>query len=377
MSVHPLRDLPLSALRARTSIKWTEYGPDVLPWWVAEMDAHPVPAVVEAVERAVRDGDTGYPSGPHDYADAFAGFARDEWHWEPDVAGAALVADVMTGVSEAIGLRTRPGDAVVVNSPVYPPFFGFAEHHGRRVVEAPLGSDLRLDLEAIEQAYAAARRDGAAVAHLLSNPHNPTSVVHTRDELTAVAALARRHRVAVVVDEIHAPLVGSGFVPYLSVEGSEDAVVVTSASKGFNLAGFKAALMLGGPEATLDQLHPMVSHGPSHVGVIAHAAALRGGREWMRGLRVDLAENRAQLAAGLAALPGVRWNGETGTYLAWLDLQALDLGDDPAAVILERAGLALNSGLPFGAGGVGHARLNYATTPEVLDAALRGLISLA
>lgn len=372
---HPLRDLPLDQLRRRTSIKWAEHDPDVLPLWVAEMDAHPIPAVVEAVDRAMRSGDTGYPAGPLDYAEAFAGFAADEWGWQPDPGRAAMVADVMTGVSEAIALVTASGGSVVVNPPVYPPFFGFVEHAGRRVVEAPLGADQRLDLDAVEHAYRTTR-DGRPVAHLLSNPHNPTSVVHTRDELTALAALATEFGVTVVVDEIHAPLVNDGYVPYLSVPGSEEAIVVTSASKAFNLAGFKAALMFGGTAADLVRLPEVVSHGPSHLGMIAHAAALREGRAWLGGLRVDLAENREQLAAGLEKLPGAAWNGDSGTYLAWLDLRALDLGDDPAAAVLERARVALNSGLPFGPGGAGHARLNYATTPEVLAEALERMARL-
>ena len=370
--MHPLRDLPLARLRERTSVKWSGLGPDELPLWVAEMDAHPIPAVLAAVEDAMRSGNTGYPAAADDYAAAFASFAADEWGWSVGVGRVAMVADVMTGVSEAIRLVTAPGGTVVVNPPVYPPFFGYTEHAGRRVVEAPLGPDGRLDLASIEEAYAAAPASGG-VAHLLCSPHNPTSVVHTRDELSAVAALAREHGVTVVVDEIHAPLVPDGFVPYLSVAGTETAVVATSASKGFNLAGLKAALLVGGPDAPLDRLHDMVSHGPSHLGMIAHAAAYTGGREWLAGLRADLADNRRQLADGLADLGPIGWDGRAGTYLAWLDLTATDLGDDPAAVLRERAGLVLNSGLPFGAGGRGRARLNYATTPEVLTEALARL----
>jgi cystathionine beta-lyase len=365
--MHPLRDLPLEQLRRRTSIKWREHGDDVLPLWVAEMDAHPVPAVVEAVDRAMRAGDSGYPASVVPYAEAFARFAADEWGWTPDPARAAMVADVMTGVAEAIGLVTEPGGAVVVNPPVYPPFFGFVEHAGRRTVDAPLGPDGRLDLAALEAAY---RSVGPGSAHLLSNPHNPTAVVHTRTELEHVAMLAADLGITVVVDEIHGPLVAEGFVPYLSVAGTDTALVVTSASKGFNLAGLKAAVLLGGPHAPLTELHDMVSHGASHLAMIAHAAAYDHGRGWLHGLRADLAENRRQVRAGLDRIDGSAWNGQSGTYLAWIDLTGVGLGDDPAAHLLDRARVALNSGLPFGAGGAGHVRLNYATTPEVLSEAL-------
>lgn len=365
--IHPLRDLPIEHLRERTSLKWSGYGPDVLPLWVAEMDAHPISAVVEAVSDAMTSGDSGYPASVRAYAEAFASFAADMWKWSVPVDRAAMVADVMTGVSEAIALASKQGDTVIVNPPVYPPFFGFVEHAGRVALEAPLGSDGRLDLSVVEDAY---RTAGRGAVHLLSNPHNPTSVVHTHAELTGVAALAQQHGITVVVDEIHAPLVESGFVPYLTIAGSDDAIVVTSASKGFNLAGLKAAVMFGGEASRLPHLHQMVSHGPSHLAMIAHAAAFRHGMPWLRGLHADLAENRRQLAEGVQNIPGTLWNGESGTYLAWLDLTALGLGDDPAAAILESTGVALNSGLPFGAGGAGHARLNYATTPEILGEAL-------
>ncbi|MCW2823248.1 MAG: cystathionine beta-lyase, partial [Aeromicrobium sp.] len=203
------------------------------------------------------------------------------------------------------------------------------------------------------------------------NPHNPTAVVHTREELAAVAALAATYGVRVVADEIHGPLVAEGFVPYLSV--SEDALVVTSASKGWNLAGLKAALIVAGPRSAADlaRLPEIVSHGPSHLGVLAHTVALRDGRSWLDALHADLADNRALLAKLLAEhLPDVRWDGGPGTYLAWLDCRDLGLGDDPAAAFLQRGRVAVNSGLPFGTGGAGHVRLNLATTPDILTEAI-------
>lgn len=371
--IHPLRDLPIERLRERTSLKWSEYGQDVLPLWVAEMDAHPIPAVVEVVNGAMQSGNSGYPASVREYAEAFSAFAADKWKWSVPVDRAAMVADVMTGVSEAIALVSEPGGTVIVNPPVYPPFFGFVEHMGRRALEAPLGPDGRLDLAAVEDAY---RTTGRGAVHLLSNPHNPTSVVHTHEELAGIAALAHEHDVTVVVDEIHAPLVESGFVPYLTIDGTDDALVITSASKGFNLAGLKAAVMIGGPTSRLPHLHEMISHGPSHIAMIAHVAAFRHGSAWLDGLHSDLAENRRQLADGLQKIAGALWNRESGTYLAWLDLSALGLGDDPAAAILERSRVALNSGMPFGSGGAGHARLNYATTPEILGEALGRMAQL-
>lgn len=372
---NPLTALTLDQLRRRTSIKWTLYPPDVLPLWVAEMDVPLAQPIIRAVAHAMEEGDTGYATNA-EYADALAGFAKRHWDWTFDAASTVLVADVMTGVAEVLQVVTERGAAVVVNPPVYPPFFDFVTHTNRAVVNAPLGPDRRLDLQALEHAFAQAREGGRDAAYLLCNPHNPTGTVHTAAELTAVADLASRYGVRVVADEIHAPLqrVGRTHVPYLSVPGSERGVAMLSASKAWNLAGLKAALAVAGPEAAADlqRIPEIVSHGPSHVGAIAQVAAWREGEEWLAALQRGLDHNR-QLAGELFAqhLPDVGYAEPDATYLAWLDCRALGLGDDPATVFNERGRVALMSGLPFGPGGEGHARINLGTSPEILTEAVR------
>ena len=369
--MHPLRELTLEDLRRRTSVKWREYDADVLPLWVAEMDVRLAEPIARSVTKAVEEGDTGYPSGTG-YAEAFAAFAAARWSWEVDPARTALVADVMTGIVEAIGLVSSPGDPVVVNPPVYPPFFGFIEHAGREIVEAPLGDDGRLDLDSLEAAFIHAKAGGRPATYLLCNPQNPTAVVHSAEELAGVATLAQTYGVRVVVDEIHAPLVAEGFVPYLTVPGTSDAFTLVSATKAWNLAGMKAALLVAGEDASADlkRLSWVVADGPSHFGDLAHTVAFREGGAWLDALHTDLAANRALLAALLAThLPGARWGEGPGTFLAWIDCRELGLGDDPAAVFLERGRVAVNSGLPF-RHGTGHVRLNFGTTPEILSEAL-------
>ncbi|MEU9453802.1 aminotransferase class I/II-fold pyridoxal phosphate-dependent enzyme [Streptomyces sp. NPDC048277] len=373
---NPLCQVSLDQLRLRTSEKWHVYPPDVLPLFVAEMDVLPAEPVARAITDAVTRGDTGYPAGTA-YAEALAGFARERWGWDGVVVErTAMMPDVMRGIVEILDVISSPADAVVVNCPVYPPFYHFVEHTGRRIEEAPLGEDGRLDLAALEEAFERAARHGSRPVHLLCSPHNPTGTVHTADELTALAALAARHGVRVVSDEIHAPLVlpGAVFVPYLSVPGAENGMALMSASKAWNLAGLKAAVALAGPAAADDlaRIPAWVQEGPSHLGVIAHTAALREGTPWLDGLLDGLAANR-DLLAGLLAdhLPGVRYRPGEGTYLAWLDCRNLGLGDDPAAVFLEHGKVALNSGPSFGTGGAGHARLNLAASPELLTEAVR------
>ncbi|WP_411093535.1 MalY/PatB family protein [Streptomyces sp. 049-1] len=372
----PLRALTLDRLRRRTSMKWRTYPADVLPLWVAEMDVPLAPAVVRAVTGAMELGDTGYPAGTA-YAEALADFAGKRWGWDDlAVERTAIVPDVMLGVVEMLKLVTGPGDPVIVNPPVYPPFYQFVGHLDRRIVEAPLGPGLRIDLGALEEAFRRAVAGGGRAAYLLCSPHNPTGTVHTADELAAVAALAQRHGVRVVADEIHAPVVtgDARFVPYLSVPGAGDGLALMSASKGWNLAGLKAALALAGPGAADDlaRMPEEVGHGPSHVGVLAHTAALREGADWLDAVLAGLDENRRLLTGLLAEqLPGVVHRAGEATYLAWLDCRALGLGDDPARVFLDRGRVALSSGIPFGTGGAGHVRLNLATSPEVITEAVR------
>ncbi|MGJ5792518.1 MalY/PatB family protein [Streptomyces griseorubiginosus] len=377
---NPLRALSLERLRRRTSMKWRTYPEDVLPLWVAEMDVPLAEPVVRAVREAMELGDTGYPAGTA-YAEALAAFAAERWAWEGlAVERTAIVPDVMMGIVEMLKLVSGPGDPVVVNSPVYPPFFPFVENMGRKVVEAPLGADGRLDLGVLEDTFGRLSAGAGRPAYLLCSPQNPTGAVHTADELAAVAALARTYGIRVVVDEIHAPLTapGANFVPYLSVPGAENGLSLLSASKAWNLAGLKAAVAVAGPEAADDlaRLPEEVGHGPSHVGVLAHTAALLEGGAWLDALLRGLDDNRRLLAGLLAEhLPAVRYTPGQATYLAWLDCRALGLGGDPAEVFLERGRVALNSGIPFGTGGEGFVRLNLATSPELITEAVRRMAS--
>ena len=357
--------LPLDQLRRRQSVKWQLHGPDVLPLWVAEMDVPLAPCVTEVLHEAVALGDVGYPMGlpadlgPTGYARAFAGFAQRQWDWSPDLTASRVVADVMTGVAEVIRVLTAPGDGVVVCPPVYQPFFSVPALAGRRVVEVPL-VDGALDLAGIDAALA-----GDATAVLLSSPHNPTGRVWTEAELDALDEVVRRHDAVVLADEIHAPLVLEGtFVPYLSKE--REAVCLTSASKAFNLAGLKAAVVLAGSPRIAQRLWdvPMeVSFHAGHLGVLAGTAALEHGDAWLDDLRAHLRRQRELVGSLLPE--SVRWQPPQASYLAWLFFGT----ETPAADLLATAKVALVEGTEYGAPGAGFARLNFGTTTEVLTEA--------
>lgn len=385
-----MEQLTIEQLRERTSAKWHYYPADVLPMWVAEMDVPLADPIAQVLRRAVDIGDTGYAAG-RAYAQALREFAADRWGWDSFPADTAKsVPDVMQGIVEVLRLITEPGDPVVVNCPVYPPFYAFVTSAGRRVVESPLTADGRIDLDRLEDTFRALA--GRRTVYLLSSPHNPTGAVHTRAELACVAGLARRFGVRVVVDEIHAPLVlpGAEFVPYLSVAGAEDAFSVLSASKAWNLAGLKAALVAAGPQGQedLDRMPEEVAHGASHFGVMAHTQAFREGGDWLDALLLGLDENRALLIDALAEqMPELRCRAPEGTYLAWIDCRGLGLHDEgsqgpglvselegPARFFVDEARVALSSGHVFGTGGAGHVRLNFATSQANL---LEGLERMA
>jgi cystathionine beta-lyase len=365
-------DLTLAELRRRTSAKWRFYPDDVLPMFVAEMDVQLAEPISRALRQAIDLGDTGYPFGPA-YPQALADFAARRWGWHFELEQARQVADVMTGVSYALGMITEPGDAVVLSTPVYHPFFRFTEALHRTIVEAPLGENGRIDFAVLQAAFQHASSVGRRSAYLMSNPHNPTGVVHTRAELERVAELAREYGVRVVSDEIHAPLVlpGATFTPYAQLD--PQALAVTSASKAWNLAGLKAAVLIAGTQAVedLQRLPAHAEFGASHFGVISHVAALREGEPWLDELLAGLAENRALLGELLAQhLPKIGYLRPEGTYLAWLDCRELGIEGHPSEFFLERGRVALYQGDVFGTGGAGFVRMNFATTPDLLREAV-------
>ncbi len=377
---NPLEQVSLERLRERTSVKWRRYDPDVLPLWVAEMDVNLAPPIAESLERAIRAGDTGYP-GSTPFVDAFTAFAAARWDWPTlDPALIRPVAGVIAGYTDALLLAAGAGGHVVVTSPVYPPFYSYLRGAGITVAEARLTDQMRIDPEALDSTLAQARRDsGAGVAVLLCNPHNPGGTVHTRAELEQVAVIAKRYGATVVSDEIHAPLVyaPAQFTPYLSVDGG--GIALHSASKAWNLAALPGALMVFGHEAADAHATYTASphHWPGNFAVIAQTAAYSQGGPWLDSLLTSLDANRHLLGSLLAEhLPAVPYLLPESTYLAWLDCTALGLGDDPAAVFLERGRVALNSGLTFGAGGAGHARLNFATSGAIIEEAVRRMASV-
>lgn len=379
--MHRIAAEPLDALRTRTSAKWRLYPDDVLPLPVAEMDYPLAEPIAAALHAAIRRSDTGYIAGSRPVAEAFQGFAAARLGWTVDPARVTCTADVSMGIVEVLRQVTAPGDGVVITPPIYPPFFDLVTEASGRVVEVPMLGGIdegwALDLDGIDAAFAAGAR-----AMVLCNPHNPIGLVPNTAQLAALAEIAARHNATIVADEVHGPLVqpGVAYTPFLTVSDAarEHGVTVTAATKAFNIAGLKAALIVTASERgdrVRAALPYEVEWRMSQFGSIASIAAFREGGPWLDGVLASLDDNRRLLAELLAdELPGVRYRMPDATYLAWLDLSALGWGDDPAAFALEHARVALGIGPTFGASvGAGHARLNFACTPEVLSEAITRL----
>lgn len=365
-----LTELSLDRLRRRRSAKWARYPEDVLPAWVAEMDFPLAPAVKRALHEAVERDDAGY-SWPEELGEAFAGFAAERLNWQVAPEAVSPSSDVVSAIAAVLAVLVEPGGRVVINTPVYHPFFGIVAEGGYELAEAPL-VDGRLEVEAVERCFA----DGAA-ALILCSPHNPAGSVPSAEELRAVAAAAERHGGWVLADEIHAPLTlpGAQHVPFLGVseEAAARGIAFCSASKAFNVAGLGCAqIVTASPEAAV--VVARLPHGATHCGhygLLASLAAFRDGSEWLDDVLVVLDHNRRHLAELLAArLPEVGYRPPQAGYLAWLDLRPLDLGEDPAEVILERGRLALSPGPQFGRQGAGFARLNFGTSPALVEEAV-------
>lgn len=364
-------DLDLARLRTRRSEKWT-VPPDVLPLWVAEMDFDLAPPISAELHALVDRSDTGYaPSRP--LVAAFAAFAARRYAWRVDGGRAWAAPDVMAAVDFALRRLTEPGDPIAFLTPAYPPFYVAVDALVRRVVGVPmLPDDARgwlIDLDALR----AALRAGAK-AILMCNPHNPTGRAFDRDDLQAVADLAAEFGVPVISDEIHAPLVLAGrHVAFEMV--SDRCVCVHSASKGWNLPGLKAAIMVAGAGLVDELRGPAVEHLDQNAGIagmIAGVAAFESGEPWLEELLEYLRGSHALLRELLpAALPGVRVTAADATYLMWLDLREVaGLGPHPATELLERARVRLEPGERFGAAYPGFVRLNLATSRPILREAV-------
>jgi cystathionine beta-lyase len=279
----------------------------------------------------------------------------------------------MVGLVELCRVLVVRDERIAFATPAYPPFFSALRHVTDLLEYIPLLDDGSMDLEAL-----ASSLEGGARVLVLTNPHNPTGRVLPLKELASIAETCAARGSWVLADEIHAPLVlaGARHTPWLEVSDAARScgIALTAASKAFNLAGLKTALIVtaSGPSRDVVAQLPDLADQVGLLGILAAEAAFARGDAWLDAVLAQLDRNRTLLAQHLEAdLPGIRWKPPEASYLAWLDCKALGLGNDPAAVFLERGRVALNPGLRYGSDGAGFARLNFGTSPELVSETVR------
>jgi cystathionine beta-lyase len=358
-------------LRDRGGLKWTFHREGVLGAWVAEMDFGLAPTISEALHDAVSRGDTAYPYPALSDAASLAatGFWSERFGWQVESDRVFPVPDVLVGLKRSIVHLTKPGSAVVVHTHVYYPFFGAIEDTGRSVFEVPgrVDSDGRytIDLDGVASAF-----EAGAGSIVLCNPWNPTGRVLTSDEIDQVLDVANAHDARVIADEIHAALIYDGAEHVVAAARAPETVItITSASKAWNLPGLKCAhVVLGNSkDRTVWESHFTGDKvGVGTFGLIANREAYTSATGWLDEVIDRLHSNRTLLGDLVKALlPRVVHRAPEGTFLAWLDFRDHRI-DQPAEFFLEHADVALTEGAPFRGDGAGHARLNFATSPEIL-----------
>ncbi|BDZ40122.1 MalY/PatB family protein [Microbacterium suwonense] len=376
---HPFDAITESDLRSAGSLKWTMF-PETIGAFVAEMDFGVAPAISQAIGAAVGAGFTGYlPSSLADeLCTASARWYAEHYGWGVAASDVRLVPDVIAAYEFAITTYTAPGAAVIVPTPAYMPFLSVPLRHGRRVIEVPsreVDGRWVMDLDAVAAAFA----DGGELL-VLCNPHNPLGTVATRDELHRIAEVVTDAGGRVFSDEIHAPLVyaPATHIPYASVSDAADAhtLTATSASKAWNLAGFKCAQLIFSNDETRDAWKAndgWVGHGTATIGVVAQLAAYTGGGGWLAEVVEYLDGNRRMLAQLVAEhLPGVRVTVPEGTYIALLDFRSTGLTGDLGAWFREHAKVAMTDGAQCGQAAIGFTRFVFATPrPLLREAVLR------
>ncbi|WP_404369259.1 MalY/PatB family protein [Marinobacter sp.] len=350
----------------------------VIPVWVADMDFPAPTAVTEALVARAKHPVYGYTLFPESLYQSLIRWFERRHQWSIDRSSVMMAPGVVPSLHAAALAFAGPGEGIIVQPPVYFPFFSAVTLTGRRLIENPLqlrDGRYQMDLQHLE----ACARDGARVLFLCS-PHNPVGRVWSREELEAVLAIARRHGLVVISDEIHCDLVYPDQPRHrvlATLAGDEDQLITTVApSKTFNIPGLGLSSLVApdpGHRAALKKVFESLHMGQCNpFSVAGFEAAYRHGEEWLEDMLVYLQANRDFVADYLAArIPEVRLVHPEGTYLLWLDCSALNLSDDELkAFFIHRAGVGMNPGTQFGEGGSGHMRMNIGAPRSVLEAAL-------
>lgn len=366
--------------RNSNSYKWDSTSNcDVLPMWVADMDFRTAPPVVEALKRRVEHGIFGYTCVPKAYYDAVVSWFERTHQWKIDQEWMIYTSGVVPAISAVIKALTKPGDAVLVQTPVYNCFFSSIRNNGCELITNPLvyvDNTYHIDYDDLERKVS----DERVKIMLLCNPHNPAGRVWTRTELKRIGEICIRHGVTVVSDEIHCELVlpGYTYTPFASIsdEFLSHSVTCVSPSKAFNIAGLQIANIIAYDHKIRERIDRAININEvcdvNPFGVIATIAAYNEGEEWLTQLVEYLKGNYESFKKFCEChLPDFPITKLEGTYLVWMDCRSLSLSSaELEKHLLEESGLWLNAGTMYGEAGEGFMRWNIACPRSLM---LKGL----
>lgn len=366
-------------------LEWREqlFGrEDVIPMWVADMDFAVPPCVSEAIRKRAEHPIYGYTALTDGYYEAIIGWQRRRLGWEIQKEWIFFTPGVVTALNLLVETFTRPGDGVIVQPPVYFPFFWAVERNGRKLLLNRLREEngiYGIDWEDLETQV----RSGAKML-ILCSPHNPVSRAWTRGELERLGRLCLEHGVLVLSDEIHGDLAmpGHTHIPMatLSEEIAKNTITCIAPSKTFNLAGLFTSSVIIPDEAlrkkyqeTQDRIHLS----PNIFGMVASEAAYTHGDEWLEALLSCISHNASLVEQAFSQrLPRVKVSPLQATYLLWLDFREFGLNDEEVGKTLaEKAGVGLSPGKMFGPGGEGFQRMNIGCPRPILEQALEKIIN--
>ncbi len=363
--------------RGYNSEKWDRFPEDVLPMWVADMDFQSPPAVREALAKLADHGIFGYRSNNDEGQLAVSNWVDKFHHWQVSPEQINLIPSVVNGFNLVAQAVTKPGDGILLITPVYEPFLEIANNGGLEQQEVEFvqkeDGQYSFDLEAFEAAIQPNTK-----IFMLCNPHNPTGRVFTKVELESLAEICLKNEIYICSDEVHSDLVypGNSHIPISSIseEVSKITVTVMGVSKTFNLAGLKAAAMIIQDEELSKKIEnstPGLVSWVNSFGYTALLAAYQMGEPWLKELLSYLEENRDFTYEFVNnRLPGIRMAKPQGTYLAWLDCKEAEFAGNPNDFFHQHAKVELNDGKMYGNGGEGFLRLNFGCPRSQLKEAL-------
>lgn len=366
--------------RHTDSAKWAYFADDVLPLWVADMDFISPEPVIRALREYVERGLFGYAlSAPQALREVIVERLERLYGWKVAPDALLFPTGVVTGYDQACHALLGPDDALLIQTPVYPPFLNAAKWAGAQSQEMELTRDAAGYYTVDLDRFAAAITDRTR-AFLLCNPHNPVGRVFTPAELTAMAEVCLRRDVFIISDEIHGDLIYSGHqhrpIASLAPEIEARTITVMAPSKTYNIPGLGCAVAII-PNKELrrryQEAHKGLTGHVNNLGYVAALAAYRDGQEWLDACLRYLEANRDFVYRYVAEkLPQLAVSPIEGTYLAWLDCRRAGLPADvaPGKFFLEKAKVALNEGATFGPGGEGFVRLNFGCPRAILEEAL-------